>query len=72
MCIKKIIKILVTSLNEFFRAMNIERVRAIIEKNPLATHHIIEAVTSINHFTINETIHALKKRKLASRWIPHE
>ena len=30
-------------------------------------------MTSITHFTINEIIHiALKKRKLASRWIHHE
>ena len=46
---------------------------AIIEENPQATHDIIEAVTSINYFTINKIIHnAFKKRKLASRWIPHE
>ena len=51
----------------------IERRRAIYEEDPHATHDIIEAVTSINHFTINEHIYnALKKRKLASRLIPHE
>jgi len=56
-----------------YTAENIEQVRAIIEENPHATHDIIEALTSINHFTINEIIHnALKKRKLASRWVPHE
>ena len=45
----------------------------IIEEDPLATHDIIEAVTSINHFTIDEIINnAFKKRKLASLWIPHE
>ena len=56
-----------------YTAENIEQVRAIIEENPHATHNIIEALTSINHFTINEIIHnALKKRKLASRWVPHE
>ncbi|XP_065651074.1 protein GVQW3-like [Hydra vulgaris] len=54
-----------------YTAENIERVRATIEENPHATHDIIEA--SINRFTINEIIHnALKKRKLTSRWIPHE
>ncbi|XP_065665676.1 protein GVQW3-like [Hydra vulgaris] len=62
-----------------YTAENIERVRAIIEENPHATHDIIEALTSINRFTINEIIHnALKK--LTSRyrltrgvsWIPHE
>ena len=47
--------------------------RAIIEEDPHETHDIIEAVTSIYHFTINQIIHkALKKRKLASRWIPYE
>ena len=47
--------------------------RAIIEEDPDASHDIIEAVTSINYFTTNEIIHnALKKRKLASRYIPHE
>ncbi|XP_065664660.1 histone-lysine N-methyltransferase SETMAR-like [Hydra vulgaris] len=56
-----------------YTAENIERVRAIIEENPHATHDIVEALTSINRFTINEIIHnALKKRKLTSRWIPHE
>ncbi|XP_004211129.1 histone-lysine N-methyltransferase SETMAR-like [Hydra vulgaris] len=52
---------------------NIERVQAIIEENPHATHDIIEALTSINRFTVNEIIHnALKKGKLTSRWIPYE
>ena len=46
--------------------------RAIIEEDPHATHDIIEAVTSINHFTINEIIHNALKKKLASRLIPHE
>ena len=47
--------------------------RVIFKEDPQATHDIIEAVTSINHFTVNEIIHnALKKRKLASRWILHE
>ncbi|XP_065650652.1 protein GVQW3-like [Hydra vulgaris] len=56
-----------------YTAENIERVRAIIEENPHATNDIIEALTSINRFTINEIIHnALKKRKLTSRWIPHD
>ncbi|XP_065662665.1 histone-lysine N-methyltransferase SETMAR-like [Hydra vulgaris] len=56
-----------------YTAKNIERVRAMIEENPHATHDIIEALTSINRFTINEIIHnSLKKRKLTSRWIPHE
>ena len=56
-----------------YTAENIERVRAIIEEDPHATHDIIEGVTSINHFTINEIIHnALEKRKQATRWIPHE
>ena len=36
---------------------NIERESVIIEEDPHATHGIIEAVTSINHFTINEIIH---------------
>ena len=45
-----------------YTAENIERVRAIIEEDPHATHDIIEALTSINHFTINEIIqNALKK-----------
>ena len=45
-----------------YTAENIERVLAIIEEDPHATHAIIEAVTSINDFTINEIIHnALKK-----------
>ncbi|XP_065674068.1 protein GVQW3-like [Hydra vulgaris] len=52
---------------------SIKRVRGIIEENPHATHNKIEVLTSINRFTINEIIHnALKKRKLISRWIPHE
>ncbi|XP_065664642.1 protein GVQW3-like [Hydra vulgaris] len=56
-----------------YAAENIERVRAIIEENPHATHNIIKALTSINRFTINEIIHnALKKKKLTSRWRPHE
>ncbi|XP_065657983.1 histone-lysine N-methyltransferase SETMAR-like [Hydra vulgaris] len=56
-----------------YTAENIERLRAIIKENPHATHDIIEALTSINCFTINEIIHnALKKRKLTSHWIPHE
>ena len=46
--------------------------RAIIEEDSYTTHDIIEAVTTINHFTINESIHnSLKKIKL-SRWIPQE
>ena len=45
--------------------------RAIIEKNPNATHDIIEA--TMIHFTINEIIHkALEKRKLALLWITNE
>ena len=36
-----------------YTAENIERVRAIIEEDPHATHDIIEALTSINRFTIN-------------------
>nr|XP_004211351.2 unnamed protein product [Hydra vulgaris] len=56
-----------------YTAENIERMRAIIEENPHATHNITEALISINRFTIKEIIHnALKKRKLTSRWIPHE
>ncbi|XP_004206904.1 histone-lysine N-methyltransferase SETMAR-like [Hydra vulgaris] len=56
-----------------YTAENIERVRAIIDENPHAIHNIIEALTSINRFTIKEIIHnAFKKRKLTSRWIPHE
>ena len=48
-------------------------VLVIIEEDPHATHDIIKIVTSVNHFIINEIIHnALKKRKVASRWIPHE
>ena len=35
-----------------YTAENIDRVRAIIEEDPHAAHDIIEAVTSINHFTI--------------------
>ena len=55
MCIKKVIEILVTSV--IMKKLKIEK---------------IEAVKSINHFTINEIIQsALKKRKLASHWIPH-
>ena len=37
-----------------YTAENIERVRAIIEEDP---HDIIEAVISINYFTINKIIH---------------
>ena len=56
-----------------FTAENIERVRVIIEEDPHAVHDIIKAVSSVNHFTINKIIHnALKRRKLASRLIPHE
>ena len=29
-------------------------------------------MTSINHFKINEIIHNALKKRLASRWIPHE
>ena len=36
---------------------NIERESIIIEEDHHATHGIIEAVTSFNHFTINEIIH---------------
>ena len=51
------------ALKPTYTAENIERVRYIIEEDPHATHEIIEAVTSINHLTINEIIHnALKKR----------
>ena len=50
-----------------YTAENIERVRAIIEEEPHATHEIIEAVKSIHHLTINEVINNdLQKRKLAS------
>ena len=46
-----------------YSAEKIERVSAIIEEDPHATHYIIEAVTSIIHFTINQIIHnALKKK----------
>ncbi|XP_065678171.1 histone-lysine N-methyltransferase SETMAR-like [Hydra vulgaris] len=56
-----------------YTAENNERLRAIIEENLHATHDIIEALTSIDRFTINKIIHnARKKRKLISRWIPHE
>ena len=36
-----------------YTAENINRVRAIIEEDPNATHDITEAVASINHFIIN-------------------
>ena len=39
-----------------YTAENIERVRAINEEDPHAKHNIIKAVTSINHFTINQII----------------
>nr|XP_004210174.3 histone-lysine N-methyltransferase SETMAR-like [Hydra vulgaris] len=56
-----------------YTAENIERVQVIIEENPHATHDIIEALTSINRFTINKIIYnALKKRKLTSLWMPYE
>ena len=56
-----------------YKAENIERMRAIIEEDHHATHDLIEAVTSINHFTINEIIqNTLNERKLASRRISHE
>ncbi|XP_004205774.1 histone-lysine N-methyltransferase SETMAR-like [Hydra vulgaris] len=56
-----------------YTAENIESVQAIIEENPYVTHDLIEALTLINRFTINEIIHnVLKKRKLTSRCIPHE
>ncbi|XP_065643013.1 protein GVQW3-like [Hydra vulgaris] len=56
-----------------YTAESIKRVRAIIEENLHATHDKIEVLTLINSFTIHEIIHnALKKRKLTSRWIPHE
>ena len=37
-----------------YAAENIERVRAIIEEGPHAKNNIVEAVTSINRFAINE------------------
>lgn len=54
-------------------AQNIELVRQIIEIDPRSTIDIIEAQTGINHFTIHQILHhALKLRKLISRWIPYE
>ena len=51
---------------------NIELIRTIIKENPRATYDYVEAMT-VNQFTINEIIqNALKLRKVASRWVPHE
>jgi len=52
---------------------NIELVRQIIEINPRSTFDDIVAQTSLCRYTIQEIVHdSLRKRKLASRWIPHE
>ena len=51
---------------------NIEQVRAIIEDDPRICLNDIEVMTSLCRGTIMNIIHKhLQKRKLSSRWIPH-
>lgn len=55
-----------------FTPGNIELVKQLLEEDPHATYDEIELETSLNHWVIHEIIHvALRMRKLASRWIPH-
>jgi histone-lysine N-methyltransferase SETMAR len=55
-----------------FNKANVELVRQIIIEDPHVTYDELEALTSINRFTIYEIIHdGLRLRKLASRYIPH-
>lgn len=52
---------------------NIERVLSIIEEDPHSTYDDIEAETLLSRGTIETIIHEhLKKKKITSRWVPHE
>ena len=52
---------------------NIELVRTIIDEDPHSTYDDIEAETLLSHGTIFRIIHEyLKKKKITSRWVPHE
>lgn len=52
---------------------NIDLVRNLIEEDPHLSCAELEAITSVNHYTLLEILHnALGMRKLTSRWIPHQ
>lgn len=53
-------------------AVNIERVRLVIQDNPYSTFDEIEAETSLSRGTIQTIIHdCLEMKKITSRWVPH-